>query len=197
MKRLIPLLMTTWVWAGVAVAQTEVVLQPGAELAIDGTSTVRDFTCKALEVKARLTPGATGSLEPERLTGALSGVRLEIPVARLDCANGTMNEHMFNALLVRQHPTIHFQMSGYEVGTPRNDGQVPLRIRGQLTMAGTTRPVELWASATLTEDGDLRVWGRYPLRMTDWGVRPPTLMLGSLKVGDAVVIRFDLELARR
>jgi hypothetical protein len=195
MRRLVSLLMMTFAWAGVAAAQPEVVLLPGAELAIDGKSTVRDFTCKALEVKARLTPGEAASLEPEQLAGALREVRLEIPTARLDCANGTMNEHMFNALLAQQHPTIRFQLSGYEVGTPK-DGQVPLRIRGQLTMAGATRPVDLWASATPTEDGGLRVRGRYLLRMTDWGVRPPTLMLGTLKVGDSVVIRFDFTLAQ-
>lgn len=33
--------------------------------------------------------------------------------------------------------------------------------------------------------------------MKDWGVRLPTLMLGTLKVADTVVIRFDFALARR
>jgi polyisoprenoid-binding protein YceI len=197
MKRLASLLMTTVAWAGVSAAQPEVVLQPGGELAIDGKSTVRDFTCKALEVKARLTPGeARGSLAPEHLAGALREVRLDIPVGRLDCANGTMNEHMFNALLLAQHPTLRFQMSGYEVGAAR-EGQVPLRIRGELTMAGATRPIDLSASAEPTPEGGLRVRGRYLLRMTDWGVRPPTLMLGTLKVADSVVVRFDFALARR
>jgi polyisoprenoid-binding protein YceI len=197
MKRFASLLMTTFAWAGVAAAQPAVVLQPGGELAIDGKSTVRDFTCKALEVKAQLTPGeAGGSLALEHLAGALREVRLDIPVARLDCADRTMNEHMFTAMLARQHPMIQFRMSGYEVGEAK-EGQVPLRIRGELTMAGSTRPVDLSASASPTADGGLRVRGRYLLRMTDWGVRPPTLMFGTLKVKESVVIRFDFALARR
>jgi polyisoprenoid-binding protein YceI len=184
MNALVTLMMTT----------LAVTLQPGARLAIDGTSTVRDFTCEARVVKARLTPGeAGGALEAERLAQALSAVVLEVPIGRLDCANGTMNEHMFNALLAGQHPTIRFQMSGYEVGAAK-DGQLPLRIHGELTMAGVTRPIDLEVLATPGPDGTLRVRGRYPLRMTDWGVRPPTLMLGTLKVGESVVIRFDFAL---
>jgi polyisoprenoid-binding protein YceI len=197
MRRLVPLLMMTLGWPGMAAAQSAVELQPGGELAIDGTSTVRSFTCKAKGLDARFTPGeAGGELSLEQLAGALREAQLEIPTGKLDCANGTMNEHMYNALLLRQHPTIRFRMSGYEASAPK-DGQVPLRIRGELTMAGVTKPVDLVAHASATPEGKLRVRGRYLLRMTDWGVRPPTLMLGTLKVGDAVVIRFDLALARK
>jgi len=196
MRRLVPLLMMVLAWAGVSVAQPGMVLQPGGELAIEGKSTVRDFTCDAREVNASLTPSGAGGLALEHLAGALREVLLEIPVSKLDCANGTMNEHMYNALRVRRHPTIRFRMSDYEVGAAKDD-QVPLRIRGELTLAGATRPVDLRGSATPTPDGGLRVRGRYLLRMTDWGVRPPTLMLGTLKVRDSVVIRFDFALARR
>lgn len=198
MKRQVPFIfLTLFTWAGVAAAQSTVELQPGAQLAIDGTSTVRSFTCKAKAVKARLTPGeAGGGLAPEQLAGALREVRLEVPAGQLDCANGTMNEHMLNALKAQENPTILFQMSGYEAGSAK-DGQVPLRIRGELSMAGSTRPLELDARATPTPEGGLRVKGQYSLRMTDWGVRPPTLMLGAMKVGDTVVIRFDFTLARK
>jgi len=196
MKRLVPLVVSL-AWAGAVAAQPGMVLQPGGELAIDGTSTVRDFTCEARGVTARLTPGeGEGALVLEQLAGAVREVVLEVPAGRLDCANGTMNEHMYNALRSRQHPTIRFQMRGYEVGAVK-DGQVPLRLHGELTLAGVTKPVELEGRATQTPEGGLRVRGRYTLRMPDWGVRPPTLMLGTLKVGESVVIRFDFALQRQ
>jgi polyisoprenoid-binding protein YceI len=197
MNRPVPFFLMLFSFAGVAAAQSTVELQPGAQLAIDGTSTVRSFTCKAREVKARLTPGeAGGSLAPEQLAGALREVRLEVPTGQLDCANGTMNEHMLNALKAKENPTILFQMSGYEAGAAK-DGQVPLRIHGALSMAGASRPIDLEARATPTPDGGLRVRGQYSLRMTEWGVRPPTLMLGTMKVGESVVIRFDFTLGQK
>jgi hypothetical protein len=41
-------------------------------------------------------------------------------------------------------------------------------------------------------DGALRVTGRYPMPMTQWGVQPPRLMMGTMKVGDTVTVNFDL-----
>jgi polyisoprenoid-binding protein YceI len=177
-----------------AQAPAAVKLQPGAELAIDGKSTVRDFTCSAATLSAELAPGAPeAALTLEKLAGAVGEVKLEIPVNALDCANETMNEHLLEALKAEEHPTIRFRLTAYEVGAVA-DGLAPLKLVGELSFAGQTRPVKLNASARPTADGGLRVEGRYTLKMTDWGVKPPSLMLGTMKVREAVVIRFAVAL---
>jgi hypothetical protein len=38
----------------------------------------------------------------------------------------------------------------------------------------------------------LHVNGVYELRMTDYGLKPPTLMFGRIKVGETVMVGFDL-----
>jgi hypothetical protein len=38
----------------------------------------------------------------------------------------------------------------------------------------------------------LRVTGKYELNMKDFGVKPPTLMLGTMRVGEKVTVNFDL-----
>ena len=43
-------------------------------------------------------------------------------------------------------------------------------------------------------DGALRVKGSKEILMSDFGVRPPTLMMGTLKVRDRVVVNFDVVL---
>lgn len=196
MKRcnpLLPLLFAGVAWTGVASAQpTAVRLQPRAELVVDGKSTVRDFSCRARTLSAQLAPGAAGSsLSLEQLAGAIGEVQLEIPVKDLDCANDTMNEHMLEALKAGKHPTIRLRVTQYEVGAVA-DGAAPLKLMGELTLAGITRPVTVLASARPAADGSLRVEGRYLLKMTDWGVKPPSLMLGTMKVREAVLIRFGL-----
>lgn len=193
MKRHTPLLcllLAASTWAGAASAQPT--LQPGAELVIDGKSTVRDFSCRAKSLSSELAPGATGTrLALEQLAGAIGEVRLEIPVKGLDCANDTMNEHMLEALKAGQHPTVLLRVTRYEVGTVA-EGLAPLKLVGELTLAGVTRPVTLVASARPAADGSLRVEGRYLLKMTDWGIKPPSLMLGTMKVREAVLIRFGV-----
>ncbi len=196
MKRrnpLLPLLFAGAAWTGVASAEPPAVqLQPRAELVVDGKSTVRDFSCRARTLGAQLAPGAAGtSLSLEQLAGAIGEVQLEIPVKDLDCANDTMNEHMLEALKAGKYPTIRLRVTQYEVGAVA-DGAAPLKLMGELTLAGTTRPVAVLASARPAAAGSLRVEGRYLLKMTDWGVKPPSLMLGTMKVREAVLIRFGL-----
>jgi polyisoprenoid-binding protein YceI len=192
-KRLVPLIVATLAWAGTAAAQS-VTLAPGAQLAVDGDSTVRSFTCKAQKLDVRLQPSEGASLAPDQLAQALRGLSFELPATQLDCANDTMNGHLREALKAKENPSITFKMASYTAGAPQADGRRVLRIRGELSLAGATRPVELTAIAAPTPDGGLRVQGRHTLRMTEWGVKPPSLMLGTMKVKEAVAIRFDLAL---
>ncbi|MBF5045709.1 YceI family protein [Aggregicoccus sp. 17bor-14] len=194
-KRFIPLILGTLAWAGTAAAQ-DIRVAPGASLAVDGDSTVRAFSCKAQKLDVKLQQAEGASLAPDALASALTGLSFELPLAQLDCANDTMNEHMRKAMQAEAHPTIGFKMSGYTAGAPQADGRRVLRIRGDLTLAGNTRPVELTGIAASTPQG-LRVQGRHALRMTEWGVKPPSLMLGTMKVREDVVIRFDVALEQQ
>jgi hypothetical protein len=42
----------------------------------------------------------------------------------------------------------------------------------------------------------LRVKGSKQLRMTEYGVKPPSLMLGAMKVGDQVTVGYDIILGQ-
>jgi hypothetical protein len=41
----------------------------------------------------------------------------------------------------------------------------------------------------------IRFKGSKQFKMTEYGVKPPTLMLGTMKVGDPVTVSFDLALS--
>jgi polyisoprenoid-binding protein YceI len=68
------------------------------------------------------------------------------------------------------------------------DGQ--LVVEGQLTMAGTTRPVTL----QLDVGADGRVGGTIPLTQSDWGIKPYRGLMGALKVRDGLEIVLDARL---
>ena len=92
------------------------------------------------------------------------------------------------ALNATQHQSIRFQLTDYTLARAANTTGA---LQGQLTINGQTRPITVpvqFADAA----GALRVTGRYPLAMKDWGVQPPRLMMGTLKVGDTVTVNFDL-----
>ena len=64
-----------------------------------------------------------------------------------------------------------------------------LAVDGELTMAGSTRPL----SAAL-EAAAGRVTGTIPLRQTEWGIKPYRGLMGALKVRDEVEIVIDAPL---
>ena len=154
-----------------------------SRLWIEGTSTVKSFSCAATKVDVSVLA------EPGSSAGDLvQSASLVVPVASLDCRNGTMNGHMLKALKADKNPTISWKMNSYRVeGTN-------VVINGSLTIAGTQNPIELRATGTADNTGVVRLKGSTKFKMSEYGVKPPTLMLGSMKVGDPITVAFDLVL---
>jgi polyisoprenoid-binding protein YceI len=100
-----------------------------------------------------------------------------------------MNGHMRTALKAAQAPTISFRASSVSL-TP-GDAASAARMTGELSIAGQSRPVTIDATV-VSEDGQLRVRGSKQINMTEWGVRPPSLMLGTMRVNPNVTVGFDV-----
>ena len=172
------------------VANELLVLQPQSRLWIDGTSTIRSFSCKAGEVNAVVEASGANAIST-LLTGdkGVKTVRVTVPANRMDCGNGTMNDHMKKALKVTESPTITFTLTDYDV--TRNADGITGTITGTLDLGGVTKSISFEATGK-PEGGMLRVDGAYDLRMTDYGLKPPSLMFGRIKVRENVKVNFDL-----
>jgi len=172
------------------VANEQLVLQRQSRLWIDGTSTIRSFTCRAPEVNAVVEVNGANAI-----SGLLAGekgvktVQVTVPAEKMDCGNGKMNDHMRNALKVTENPTITFNLTNYDVAKSA-DG-ISGTINGTLDLGGVKKPISLQATGA-SEGGMLHVNGVYELRMTDYGLKPPSLMFGRINVGETVKVGFDL-----
>jgi polyisoprenoid-binding protein YceI len=87
-----------------------------------------------------------------------------------------------DAKVLGSHP-IRFRSSDV-----RLDDQ--LTVEGELSMAGSTRPV----SVQLTVEDDGAVSGTVPLTQSDWGIRPYRGLMGALKVRDEVEVLIGAQL---
>jgi len=165
-------------------------LEAQSRLWIDGKSTVRKFSCKASEfsVDVDAAQGAVASVLAG--TKAVRAVTVTVPAAKMDCGNGTMNEHMLKALKAKDAPTIEFKLGGYEVG--KGGAGVQGTLSGTLTLGGQTRTVSIAANGAAAPNGALQVTGVYQLDMKEFGLKPPSLMMGTMKVDPVVTVNFDL-----
>jgi polyisoprenoid-binding protein YceI len=64
------------------------------------------------------------------------------------------------------------------------------RLDGTVEIHGTSRPQSV--DLLVTDTGDaLELSARVPVKQTDFGVKPFSLMMGALKVADEVTIAFS------
>ena len=166
-------------------------LRPEKRLWIEGTSSVRKFTCQTTTFEATPTPAPTPASPIER---AVQTVDVRVPVSTLSCGNGTMDGHLRKALRSEQNPEIRFELASYAV-TAKTAAGTAVKTTGTMTIAGSSKTVEIDGLVTLAATG-LRVQGAKQIRMSEYGVKPPSLMLGTLKVADDVTVHFDVVLER-
>lgn len=164
---------------------------PQSKLWVDGTSSVRAFSCKATDFTVDLDagPGLTAAVIAGQK--AVKTVTVTVPTAKLDCGNGTMNEHMREAIKANENPTIQFKLTSYDFVSKGADS-VSGTLNGSLTLGGATRTVQIPIVARDKGDGTLDVTGTYPLSLKSFDLKAPSLFFGRMKVGDVVKVNFDM-----
>lgn len=161
----------------------------GSTITVEGTSNVHGWSCTSTQVAGT----ANAATAAAGWTG-LSALTLSVPVSSLDCRNRTMNGKLRDAFGAA-NPTVRFTLGNARVSTPRN-GAFTVQATGTLAMAGQSRPLTVTAAGTVTPSGQYRFTGSVPVTMSQWGMRPPTALAGTMRTGDRVTVRFDVTLAR-
>src|SRR3954463_2920517 len=163
---------------------------PASKLWIEGTSNVHDWKCDASTIDATIDMDPAGlSAAPANLVRKVS---IKIPVKDLKCGHGKMDENVQKALKADKNADITYTLSTAEALAGDSKDAFVLRTSGTLTVAGTPSSISMDISAIRQADGTVKATGTVPLKMTAFGVKPPTAMLGAIKCGDDIKVKFDL-----
>ena len=65
-----------------------------------------------------------------------------------------------------------------------------------MTIAGITKPITMQVKVFMPGKGVVEIEGSESIKMTDYGVKPPVALLGMLKTGDAIAVKFKTSFAR-
>src|SRR5262245_37720295 len=178
----------------------ELVLRSGSELELSGKSTMHPYEAKAAKLDvtfrheaAAWPAGVAGGEAVEQLIRAhgVTSMAVVVPVKDLHSGKDGLDKNMYKALLAEKHPEIRFTMAGYEVADGATAGEMAITARGALVVAGQER--EITMAATAHRDGDVvKLHGSVPLLMTQFGIKPPSMMMGAIKTADQVTVSFDL-----
>lgn len=123
----------------------------------------------------------------------INSVRFEIPVKSIKSTNNTdiMDQRTYEALKAEQFPKIVFVLKTVKKFKQSKNKHTVI-AEGELTIAGKTQKIKLNIDAKVLEKNSLEITGTHKLKMTDYGVKPPSFISETLSVGDMVNIDFML-----
>lgn len=151
-------------------------------MTILGTTNVHDFKSKVTQAKGEALVNANKELQ---------SLVVEIPVRSIKSGEKLMDTKTYETFDVEKNPNITFKL--VEVNTLHIEGnQVSVTLTGNLTMAGVTRKISIKSNGSATKAGVYEFTGSVALKMTDFKMSPPTAMMGLMKVGDAITLKYDV-----
>jgi polyisoprenoid-binding protein YceI len=195
MKRALSILSFLALPGAVAAAQSTARLAVGADsrLWIEGASNVSRWNCKATTLDAAIEVDS-GFKDVNDLPTYLRSVRVKVPVAALRCGHDQMDKSLRKALRADEASAGGDIVASFEaVKEDTTPGVV--RTVGTLTLAGRENTVTMNIDAAPSADGTIEARGELSISMSDFGITPPTAMLGVVRCANRVLVKFALRIA--
>lgn len=112
---------------------------------------------------------------------------ISLELLNLKSENEKRDAHMYETLHVKEHPSTSFKLKEVK---KEADGY---HLLGVLTLNNQTKDIDTKADIS-DQEALLQLKGGFSIKMTDFGIEPPTLLF--LSVRDEIVISYDLSLTK-
>jgi len=159
-------------------------LSKGYTVGIHGTSNLHDWDEKVLNVTGEGTVDWNGDASFD-----LNTLNIKMEVRSIKSTEGSMmDKNTYKALKADDHPEITFVLNTPIKSVPVGTHTVAAKIN--LSIAGVTKAIDMSVTATSTAHGNIQFEGSKTIKMTDYGVKPPVALLGTMRTGDDITIHF-------
>ena len=167
-----------------------VMVAQNVTLVIKGTSTLHDWEMKSEKGRVEVVLGVGTNA---KLLG-LTGLKFSVEAESLKSDKTMMDNNAYKALKTTSSKHIGFLLTAATI-TQINENSYEVKAFGKLTVAGTTRDTDVTAEIKYSgADKSFIVTGTKKLKMTDYNVKPPSFMFGTVKTGDEISISFKTKL---
>lgn len=158
-----------------------------SKVIVKGTSSVHDWEMQSSDISVRM--GLTTSGQALQIRD----VSFSSAANSLKSKHDLMNTKAYEALNAKKHPEIRFSQTSVSVESFQNNS-FKGKLLGNLEIAGVTKNVEIPFTGTLKSDQQVTVNGTLKLKMSDFGIKPPTAMMGTIKTGDVISLEYQVEM---
>ncbi|CAN5311373.1 hypothetical protein BH09BAC3_BH09BAC3_10990 [soil metagenome] len=156
---------------------------------IEGTSSLHDWKSEITDIQCK------GLFEVRNgILKSIKSTEIKILVEGIKSTKGkTMNNKTYAAFRYKENPYILFTFTSGDVKTV-SDNIYTIETTGTLNMAGETKKVAFKTKVNVLPNGDLQISASEKIKMTDYKMKKPTAVFGTITVGDEVNVNFNLVL---
>lgn len=165
----------------IASAQKSYTLDSKSTFSVAGTSTLHDWEMKS----ASGTGTASLNLANGKLTD-IDALTITLPAETIKSEKKSMDKVAYETLKTDKNKNIKYVLKSAE-----KVNETTWELTGTYTIAGVSKVYKTTAKTTITKDG-LNLQGSNKITFTDFGMKSPTAMLGTIKTGQDLTIKFNL-----
>ncbi|UII25330.1 YceI family protein [Fulvivirga maritima] len=177
-----------------AKAQTiqQVTIEPESHFSLSGTSNVNSFSCVMEDAFSNYQLNVCYSQDEDQLVFENTGFHLA--VSNFDCQNAKMTHDLKNALKADKYPKIKFELLTLE-GLKSGDCE-PI-AESLINIAGKANKYLLKYKVKQISEDEYRIYLNADFNMKDFGIDPPTAMMGIVKVNEIISINLRLHVVMK
>jgi hypothetical protein len=168
------------------------IVQPSSTLEIEGTTNVSGYKCaisKYVGHDTLVLHEGGKNIRPVFVKGAVA-----LDASSFDCGMALMTSDFQRAINSKAFPAIVIDFISFErtpsYGTTREEFKGILKI----SLGGVTKFFEVNCAIRAGSSATISLSGSREFTFSDFGLTPPTRLLGTVKVKEALKVSFDLKL---
>jgi polyisoprenoid-binding protein YceI len=205
MKRIIILIFAYLYFSHLVTGQfIKVMVQPQSMLQIQGKTNVNSFQCYCAPPASVVGFNVESSSETQKIN--FKKAELTVLTKSLDCRHKIMNRDMYQTLKAEHYPTITLSISQVLIPIHSINARwimfrfkrlihIPIATEAYLTLAGMKRKIDLLVTISQPFSNIYRFTAKKSLLLTDFGLTPPTALMGMVKVKNEIILDIDLYLS--
>lgn len=168
------------------------IVLPASKLSIDGKTNVNSFTCaiaKYFGTDTLVLHEGGKNVRPVFVKGSVG-----LDASTFDCGMAIMTSDFRKTIKSEVYPTIVIDFISFERNPSYKEGEEKFIGILKISLAGVTKLFEVNCAIETKPNGLIHLKGGRQFTFADFGLKPPTRMMGAIKVQEDLNVNFHLVL---
>lgn len=161
------LVLTFGLFSGLVVAQK--ISSNNVKTTVSGTSTLHAWTMKS----------STGTFSGTVSGNSIQDIRYSMGAKTLKSEKSAMDNNAYKSMMADKYPNITFSAASVNIGKGS--------MTGKLTVTNVSKTITLPVNV-IKNGNSYTVSGSTAIKMTDYGITPPSFMMNTVKTGNEITI---------